>query len=442
MPTRYVYVPRSLRGGAMTMPTQFADFNPVSLSYSPLVPVVSEATRVPIPVTPQAAEEIESANPLGKIVSVATDYARKASTNPDFNALMGVLAQYLINTANARLAAQPPPQPEQKSWLRRVHEFWNLTPAQRQQQQQKTAFQRGQYLTAAAPFIGKVASAFVPGSGEMVTNGLLSLGKSFGWGRRGGKLRRSRRPGKPIFRENKITGKRKKIGTTANLQKDVKEVAKEAFTEKLEKKHGVERTKEFVDDVFDSPRWIATLADLFAHIVSWIRPDWGLAAKTASSVVKAGDSVYNTYKSNRREETKKDLDDFRNTLKNNLPKSDSKIASQAIESPKGSEMRGSRRRSTLNGFSSQREKMAWVRSFRRKKKGSGYRKKHSRRRRKYGGGKGTIYKYYASSNPFRFKRRSHKKRGRGLRGGDMVDSGWLGVGDPANPSFKFNPYSY
>ena len=90
MPTRYVYVPRSLKGGDMTTPTHFADFNPVSLSYSPLVPVVSEATHVPIPVTPQAAEEIESANPLGKIVSVATDYARKASTNPDFNALMGI----------------------------------------------------------------------------------------------------------------------------------------------------------------------------------------------------------------------------------------------------------------------------------------------------------------------------------------------------------------
>ena len=60
MPTRYVYVPRSLNGGAMSTPLQFADLNPVSLSYSPLVPVVSEATRVPIPVTEQAADEIDA----------------------------------------------------------------------------------------------------------------------------------------------------------------------------------------------------------------------------------------------------------------------------------------------------------------------------------------------------------------------------------------------
>ena len=435
MPTRYVYVPRSLKGGDMSTPTHFADFNPVSLSYSPLVPVVSETTHAPIPVTEQAAAEIESTNPLGRIVSVTSDYARQAAANPDFNALMGVLAQYLIASAANKLT-QPPPQP--KSWLQRTREYLTTSPAERARQQQKAAFSKGQYITAAAPFIGRIANSFIPGTGEMIKDGLLSLGKRIGWGRRGGKLRRRRKPGKPIFRENKITGKRKKIGTTANLQKDVKEVAKEAFAEKLEKKHGRERTKEFVDDVFDSPRWIATLADLFAHIVSWIRPEWGLAAKTASSVVKAGDNVYNTYKSNRREETKKDLDDLRNTLKNNLPTSDSKIASQAIES-KGSGMRGGRRRSTLNGFSSQREKMAWVRSFRKKRRGSGYKggSRRRRHRRRHGGGKGSIYKYYASSNPFRFKSRRHKRRGRGLRGGDMVDSGWLGIGDPDNPSYKF-----
>ena len=426
MPTRYVYVPRSYRGGAMTTPRHFADLNPVSLSYSPLVPPVAEATQVPIPVTEQAAEEIESTNPLGKIVSIATNYAKSATSNPDFNALMGVLAQYLISTAGQKLSTPPPP-PKPKSWFERVRDYWTLTPAEKRQQEQKTAFSRGQYLTAAAPLIGKVASAFVPGTGDMVTNGLLSLGQRFGWGRRGGRLRKRRRPGKPIFKENKITGETTKIGTTANLEKDVKAVAKEAFAEKLEKDHGRDKTKEFVDEVFDSPGWISKIADIFAYVVSMFKPDWYIAAQSARSLVKAGDSVYKDYKTARKEQDRRNLEDFKNTVKNNL---------------KGSGMRGGRRRrSTLNGFSSQKEKMAWVRSFRSRKKGSGYRKKHSKRRKR-GGGKGSIYKYYASSNPFRFKSKSHKRRGRGLRGGDLVDSGWLGIGDPNNPSGYFSPYRY
>ena len=92
MPTRYVYVPRSYRGGAMTTPRHFADLNPVSLSYSPLVPPVAEATQVPIPVTEQAAEEIESTNPLGKIVSIATNYAKSAtSTHASHFTLTGTI---------------------------------------------------------------------------------------------------------------------------------------------------------------------------------------------------------------------------------------------------------------------------------------------------------------------------------------------------------------
>ena len=174
MPTRYVYVPRSLKGGDMTTPTHFADFNPVSLSYSPLVPVVSETTHAPIPVTEQAAAEIESTNPLGRIVSVTSDYARQAAANPDFNALMGVLAQYLIASAANKLT-QPPPQP--KSWLQRTREYLTTSPAERARQQQKAAFSKGQYITAAAPFIGRIANSFIPGTGEMIKDGLLSLGK-------------------------------------------------------------------------------------------------------------------------------------------------------------------------------------------------------------------------------------------------------------------------
>ena len=102
MSIRYVYIPKSYRGGAMAVPRRFADFNPVSVSYSPLVPIISEASATPIPITEKAAKEIQGSvfPPLGKIFSFIGDSAKKASSNPDFNALMGVLAQYLINSSS------------------------------------------------------------------------------------------------------------------------------------------------------------------------------------------------------------------------------------------------------------------------------------------------------------------------------------------------------
>ena len=105
MSIRYVYIPKSYRGGAMAVPKRFADFNPVSVSYSPLVPIISEASATPIPVTKKAAKEIQSSGiPLGKIVSYIGNFAKKAASNPDFNALMGVVAQYLLNYVNEDIA--------------------------------------------------------------------------------------------------------------------------------------------------------------------------------------------------------------------------------------------------------------------------------------------------------------------------------------------------
>ena len=67
---------------------------------------------------------------------------------------------------------------------------------------------------------------------------MLALGRKLGFGRRrGGKFKRGMRK-KLIFVENKITGETRKLGTKADFEKDVKEVAKEAFTETLEKDHG------------------------------------------------------------------------------------------------------------------------------------------------------------------------------------------------------------
>ena len=58
----------------------------------------------------------------------------------------------------------------------------------------------------------------------------------------------------------------RKLGTKADFEKDVKEVAKEAFTETLEKDHGKEKTKKFVKEVFDNKgsesSWISKIADI------------------------------------------------------------------------------------------------------------------------------------------------------------------------------------
>ena len=162
--------------------------------------------------------------------------------------------------------------------------------------------------------------------------------------------------------ENKITGKTRKLGTKADFEKDVKEVAREAFTETLEKDHGKERTRKFVKEVFDkNDSWISKIADIFAYVVKIIKPDWYVAAKAASTLANAGYDIY------------KDI------------QSKKEIKEENKAEGKGYRMRGGHRRRTLNGFSSQKEKMAWVRSFIRKKRGSGYRKKHSKRKR-YGKG--------------------------------------------------------
>ena len=112
MVLNYAYVPRSYRGGAMTMPSSFSDHLarsvPVSQHYAPIVPAVAEAAQAPIPVTKQAAEEIEESNPMGKIVSFVSGLAGQsaaAATSPNFNTLMGALVQYLVNSR----PAQPPP---------------------------------------------------------------------------------------------------------------------------------------------------------------------------------------------------------------------------------------------------------------------------------------------------------------------------------------------
>ena len=223
MVLNYVYVPRSYKGGSVTMPSSFVNNYsrsvPVSHTYAPIVPAVAEATQVPVPVTKQAAEEIEDSNPLGKIFTFISNAATKANetsaTNPNFNALMGALAQYITNSVPQR----------QKSWLQRANDFFHPQP--------KTAFERGEYLTAAAPFIGKLASAFVPGSGTLVTDGLLSIGKRLGWGwRRAGQLEET---APNIIIKDESTGKTIKLGKKASLTDDVKHIAKKAFKEAIVK---------------------------------------------------------------------------------------------------------------------------------------------------------------------------------------------------------------
>ena len=108
-------------------------------------------------------------------------------------------------------------------------------------------------------------------------------------------------------------------------------------------------------------------------------------------------------------------------------------------------MRGGRRRSTINGFSSQKEKMAWVRSFigKKRRSGSGYKRRRSdvssiralkpstkikgyagsgkrrRRHRRYGGSKSSVYRSYGIKYP---KKHKHRRSG-----GSMVSSASLAL---------------
>lgn len=453
----------------MTIPTSmklnYSNAVPVSQNYAPVVPPVAEAVSVPIPVTKQAAQEIVDSNPLGKIISFINEFANKSyappppQTAPDFNALLGALSQYLIAASNNnnRSAATTAPQvqssvaiPQKKSWLSRVNDYFNSTPEEKAAAAQssnaapqkplltrvndyfngtpeekameeiataeppkaKTAIERGQYLTAAAPLIGKIADAFVDGSGTLVRDGLLSLGRRIGWGwKRGGKLKKKK---KSVYVIDKTTGEKKFLGKKASLSDDVGSIAKSAFKKALE----LGSKNKYVSKILEHEKkngWLSKIADVFSYVVTLIKPEWGATANTVTHLLK---------------------------------KADKKI--------KGSGMRGGKRRSPLNGFKSQKEKMAWVRSFRGKGTGAGYKRKRrnakrmlglsvntrlkgfagsGRRRRhkhrKYrGGSKSSVYSSYAIKYP---KKHKHKK----YRGGSMVSSGFLGIGDPRNPSGWF-----
>ena len=404
----HVYYPRScgkgLRGG-MVVPMDTSVYNiPVRERYAPVVPAVAEVTKTPIPLTARAAEWLKSMNPLGKIVSFAASnapsLARTAVSSPNFNALMGTLFETLTkaqtgntNTITPSASSAIPTQQEQpqqqQSWFKRaltsVNNVMNKTPKQKEEEAQpdtKAAIEKGQYLTAAAPFIGKLANTFFNGSGSLVTDGLLALAKNYGWGRRRGAGKRD------IFVRDRRTRKRRRLGRRAFLEEDIQGVAEDAFEKTVKRKKGKKKLPP------KEKGFLKKVSGTFAYVASLVQP-----MRTILNFAK-------------------DIKNIRGSGK------------------KKYKMRGGRR-STLNGFNSQREKMAWVRSFRRKAgKGAGKRRRRKHRRRKIRGSgrhKGSIYSKYAIKYP---KKRRHRRK---KSGGSMVSSGYYGIGDPRNPSGWFAP---
>ena len=104
-------------------------------------------------------------------------------------------------------------------------------------------------------------------------------------------------------------------------------------------------------------------------MIKIIKPDWYVAANAASTLATASYDIYKDMKYKREAERNESLNNLKNHLKKELKGEENKVEA------KGFGMRGGHRRSTLNDFSSQKEKMTWVRSIIRKKRGSGYRKK-------------------------------------------------------------------
>lgn len=107
----------------------------------------------------------------------------------------------------------------------------------------------------------------------------------------------------------------------------------------------------------------------------------------------------------------------------------------------------------MGGTAADKAHMAWVRSFKKKKRGGKFKYvtvnngknlfgagKRRRRRRKHkrGGSKLKVYQrhglHYPTGGKYKHKRR---RKHRHARGKGLVSSGILGVGDPRNPSGKF-----
>lgn len=279
MPRKYLYFPAKYKGG------NISDFMhstalPVNASYGVtkdnayIVPQWAREAGVPIPLTDSGARVLKDQHAPGTIVPVddysqmsyydrARDYynrayntARDYYDTADFNSLAALLmrgAQSYMDAANRR---------REPLWKKALRLPLSVGESYFNHQSQGTPVNRATFLSKAAPIIGTVANAFVPGWGPAITsglryftNGLSSLrNRLFGSGKKKKKKIDGRTYRKGPFLFSPAT--REYLGSKVSLKKDVEKVSEETLKEKMQNK-----------------RWRKVISSAFATAIKNIAPE-------------------------------------------------------------------------------------------------------------------------------------------------------------------------
>lgn len=420
----YVFIPKRLKGGLfrggangsaegiiMNLANPLAQSQPVTKENAPVVPSWANSAQVPIPVEQRAAEILRKNGFSGNVkqISVPSDDERvqeilrkydlpgaRKKTTPSFSSTassafnriidvgqnsgvnFNALAGLMLNTFRDYL----------------VESAWKNEPWYKKALYYPTAFassffdnnlqnlfgqqpiaNKQNFLQQASPVIGTIANAFLPGTGTLLRTGLSALGSLFGRGRRGGRVKRGKKPKKSIFVFN--NGTRQYLGSKVEFKKDLEKTSEEAFRNKAE-----------------DARWRKLISSAFTSAINKVAPAIGsgkfiLGRKIKKSkVIKMGGTAAD----------KAHMEWVRSFKKK--------------KRGKGGRFKYVEIRSGKNLF------------------GKGVRKRKSKRKHKRGGSK---YKYYRTHALIYPKIQRKKKRGKGL-----ASSGVYGRGDPRNPSGWFS----
>lgn len=348
----------------------FAAAHPVQNNYASMAPIISENSGMPVPVTESAAKTIIDNNPLGKIISYTSDTAKNAFNNPNFNAIAATLMAFLIKAyqQNENNKFENLPLDEKVKTSANKLRSWLTT-----RSGSETAPKISVDNTKAAVEKGKYLNAIAPIVGSIAdlfvkgTGNFVTSGLTALGDKLGFGYRRNKR--RRIYYLSR-GGKKEK--SESNLVHDIADVADKAFTDVMTK------TKEKYDLAGEKRyKWINGISKILGTVVGIVAPGYA-----------------NLYKLGRK---------------------------YLIKKIKGGHMRK---------FRSEKAKMEWVRSFK-KKKGAGKTKRNKHKHTS----KLKIYTSKGIFYPKMIMKRKYRKHGKGkFRGGDLVSSGILGYGDPRNPS--------
>lgn len=399
----YVYIPKRIKGGILRGGFNPADAishlsepilqsQPVTKENAPIVPSWANSAQTPIPIEQQAAELLKQLGIPGTIKEVKREEPKETSSSSsalssskqvsgndnsgvNFNALAGLMLNTFKDYLNQSAWKNEP-------WYKKALYYPTALASAAFNSDTQNLFgkqpvvKKQNFLQQASPVISTIANAFLPGSGTVLKTGLSALGSLFGSGRKGGRMKKGKKPKKSIFVFN--NGTRQYLGSKVEFKKDLEKASDQAFKNKAE-----------------DARWRRLISSAFTSAINKVAPAIGsgkfiLGRKIKKSkVIKMGGTA---------------ADKARMEWVRSFKKK---------KHGKGGKFKYVEIKSGKNLF------------------GKGVRKKRRvRRKHKRGGSK---YKYYRTHALIYPKIQRKKKRGRGL-----VSSGILGVGDPRNPSGWFS----